>query len=194
MGFPGASTKRPLIVAKDKTPSPEELVRQYKATNAQDKTYVGGYSDQRHLIDTDISRGRDPKGGLNHRLHFVRVLNPRTGQPDRVAVNDFVNKGYRFMLYDEAKGLGYDVPPHAEKTAENHIRVGDVELMYCSDVQAAVNEEQGRSAIDEKTSAEASGSQLRDAADSLGPVGQKAMADTGSMNWTTAETKVTPKG
>lgn len=190
MGFPGASTKRPLVVAKDKTPSPEELVRQYQASRSQDNTYVGGYSDQRFLIDNEMSRTGKTERGLPFRLHWARALSPKTGQPDGRDIMNFQSKGYQFLMYDEAASKGYTLPPGAMKTADGHIRLGDVELMYCSDVQAAEIEAQGRSAIDEKTSTDASGSILRNAADKLGSVGQDAMKNTDEMNWTQSKVDI----
>lgn len=153
--------KRPLIRAQAKDPvmggEREALIRRQ-----QDPTYIGGYSDVRQRIDESIRKGQTPSEGLRHRLHLVTVVKPN-GQPDMHKPMNFSLMGYKAMAFDEAKDLGYTMPPHAIRTADGHIRIGDTEVYYCDAENAEQLLVDGRDAIDRQTTAEATSGSLRDA-------------------------------
>lgn len=174
-------SKRPLIAAKSR-----DLTGSYRETaefaqRGMDLTFVEGYSDKRQAIDSDLAQGRRPETGLTHRLQYVTVED-RSGKANRGKVQQFRAMGYRPIEFDHPEAFGIQVPPQAFRNAEGHIQVGDAVLYVCDAATAARNEAHGRSAIDERTSDEVTGAELRSAADSLGAVGQGTV--TGDMNWT----------
>lgn len=179
--------KRPLISVKERTPNAAELARSVQESG-QDLTYVPGYSDKRMQVDEDLRRGRSPSVELPFRLHYVTVQKPN-GRPDLQKATQFRANGYKPVPFDEAASYGIEVPVHAEKTPEGFIKVGDCVLYYTPAKNAERLEEQGRRAIDERTSPEASASIMRQQADDLGPVGQGSV--TPDLNWSQTRTDVT---
>ena len=172
MGSPNGSTKRPLISVQDKDPFAAA-----REAQTNDLTYLQGYSNKRMQIDDDERRNRAPSVQLSHRFHYVTDKKP-SGIPDGRKLTSFKAQGYRMVKWDEAANLGIEVPLHAEQTVDGGIRVGDTVLMVCSAENAAKLEAQGRSAIDEKTSADYTASPMQSAAREVGSVGQGNVTST----------------
>lgn len=161
---PPASSPKPLISAQ--AVNPMGSAREH----TRDFAYVEGYSNVRQDIDDDLRRHRTPERGLNFRLHWVRNQKAN-GNPDGTKVSQFKVMGYKFVTFDGAKSLGIEVPEHASKTPEGNIQNGDCVLMYCDAATAHKIEQDGRSAIDDRTTDEATSSSLRNAGHDLRSLG-----------------------
>ena len=181
MGSPDSSKVRPLISTRDRAgagSSTADFVDQ-----GTDLTFIPGYSDRRQRIDSELSQGRMPGERLTHRMQWVTVTKADGKTADLRKVVQFRAKGYRYATWDELPNLTNDAQPiQAFKNAEGNVQVGDAVLMVCDARTAARNEAQGRSAIDDQTSNEASGVELRKAAHDLGAVGHGTVTD--DLNWT----------
>ena len=163
--------KRPLISVRERTPDAAELARQYQDNSGQDLTFVKGYSDKRRQVDDEARRGIDSKVDIPFRLHYVTVQKPN-GRPDAQKATQFRAMGYRPLPYDEASNYGIEVPYHAERTPEGFIKVGDTVLYFTAAENAAKLEAQGRSAIDDATSADSTAAALHKQAGDMGALGQ----------------------
>ena len=157
--------KIPLIAAGERALAGEarEASDFYDAAN-QDMTYVRGYSDRMRAFAADkalaTTEHRKVKVALPpHRLQWVTVKSPGSGQPMGQKASEWHAKGYRPMTVDDAKNLGYD-PGAAQVDAQNHFVLGDTMLYYCSAEVAARNENVLRRATDDRSSAEATASDL----------------------------------
>ena len=142
----------------------------------RDLTFVEGYSDRRQQIDDDLRRGRDPGTRLSYRLQYVTNQRPN-GKPDGQKITQFLAMGYRPVQFD-APPEGIVVPTHAFRTGDGGVQVGDAQLFYCTAAVAAENEFQGRRAIDERTTDEATSHTLRSAGRELGGVGSDLVTST----------------
>lgn len=182
--------KRPLVQVRERTPDAAELMRLYRESSEQDLTFVKGYSDKRHAIDRLASRNQPipDELELKFRLHFVSVQKPN-GRPDQRVATRFMAMGYKPVPWESFRDFGIEeIPSSAEKTPEGYIKVGDTVLYYTPASNAAKLEEQGRNAIDAKTSVEATASHLHQQAEELGSVGQGVTKD---LQWSKRDTRIT---
>ena len=163
-------TVRPLISAKARDLVGSAREDSTFMNNGQDLTYIQGYSNVRRQMDADLARGREPSTGLNYRFQYVTVQRPN-GKPDSAKAMQFRALGYRPVKAEEAAAYGIEVPVQAFQTADGYIQVGDAQLFVCDAATAARNEAHGRSAIDERTTDEATSQELRSVGRELGGVG-----------------------
>lgn len=161
-----ANNKRPLISAKNRDIVGAARETSNFANQGHDLTFVGGYSDKRREIDADLARGRTPTVGLDIRCQYVTTEKPN-GRKDYSKVMQFQAMGYKFVEFDNPPP-GISIPTHAFKTADGHVGVGDVQLMYCDAATAARNEAQGRSAIDEASAEDTTSQALHSAGREVG--------------------------
>lgn len=165
--------KRPIIGVKDKEAIGAESHRVDEAQH--DNVYVQGYSDKRARIYEDIGRGVRPTEKLTHRLYWARDMRPN-GRPDMSDVARKKGEGYRLVKPDELGSLGI-MPDNYEVTADGKIRNGDVVLMVCDASTARRNQERGQSAIEEKTTLDATSSELHRAGAGIPRVGDDLEKD-----------------
>lgn len=151
----------------------------------RDVTFIGGYSDKRRQQDRDLARGIEPEG-LPHRLHWVPVAK-QDGRPDLRKAQEFSGRGYRAMKWDEAARLGYEIPAHAVKSADDYIQVGECRLFFCDAATAEREFVQGRSAIEERSTNDFTAEHLHRAGREVGGVGDNLV--TSDLEQRTSITK-----
>jgi hypothetical protein len=159
--------KVPLIVAGDRDTfgSAREGTEYY--ASGQDVTYVPGYSNVRRENAARQLRREKPLP-LKARLHWARWQTP-TGKPDARDISSRQAQGYQFVTKDNLATLGIEAPPSAQlDPATGHYVCGDVVLMYCPRDLAARNENVLRRATEERSSADATASDLHAEGGKLG--------------------------
>ena len=147
-------------------------------SRARDITFILGYSDVRARIEAAIRRGEQPTERLKHRFQLIPTTAPRSGRPDLAKVSEYAAQGYQAMKFDEMKGLGYTLPPHAMKTPDGGVQIGDTQLFYCDAETAEAHYVDGRQAIDEQTTDEATSQTLHSAGQGLEGVSDRANLTT----------------
>lgn len=172
---------RPLISAKSRGIIGAAQESAAFNEQGQDLTFVPGYSNIRRQIDADLAAGREPSVQLTHRLQYVTVEKPN-GKPATAKISQFRALGYKFVEFD-APPQGITVPDHAFKSADGHVQVGDVQLMYCDAATAARNEAHGRSAIDDASAEDTTSHTLHSAGRDVG--GRRTDMTESSLEQTT---------
>lgn len=178
-----SSPKRPLVSVKAQEVSGvnQEGLQRLRS-RARDLTFIQGYSDVRMEIDECIRRGVTPTKQLRHRFQLIPTTAPRSGKPDMQRVTEYVANGYQAMPYDAMEGMGYKIPPHAVKTPTGGVQIGDTQLYFCDAVTAEQHYADGRQAIEDATTDEATSHTLHSAGQGLEGVSQRA-------NLTTSQTE-----
>ena len=157
----------PLIVAGDRDTfgSAREGTEYY--ASGQDVTYVPGYSNVRRENAARQLRKEKPLP-LKARLHWARALTPG-GKPDSRDISSHQALGYQFVTKDNIADLGFGAPPSAQcDPVTGRYTCGDVVLMYCPRDLAARNENVLRRATEERSSADATASELHAEGGKLG--------------------------
>ena len=154
-----ANDKVPLIAAGDRDTFGNAREQDAFYATGQDVTYVGGYSDIRRENSRRQLRGQKPLP-LKARLHWVRNLTPG-GKPDARDISSHKALGYQFVTKDNLPTLGFEAPASAQlDAATGHYILGDTVLMFCPRDLAARNENVLRRATEERSSADATASDL----------------------------------
>lgn len=183
-------SKKPLIAVKAREMSGvnHEALGRIRAQR-RDLTYIQGYSDVRAEIEQDARAGRAPTKRLRHRLQLIPITTPRSGKPDMQRVTEYVAMGYQAMKFEEALGMGYTLPPHAVKMADGGVMLGDTQVFYCDAETAEQHWQEGRQAIDDQTTDEATSQQLHSAGQGLEGVRDRANLTTSSTEHRTEVTR-----
>ena len=144
-------------------------VREHAFVRQHDLTYIEGYSDKREQLDEDARLRRAPSVTLTHRLQWVTMSRPG-GRPDFQKATQFMALGYRRVKMSEMGSLGLTPPPSAMETADGYVQNGDTQLFVCDAATAARNAADGRSAIEERTTDDATAQELHSAGRDAGGV------------------------
>lgn len=183
-------SKKPLIAVKANEMSGvnHEALSRIRAQR-RDLTFIEGYSDVRAEIAQAIARGQKPAKYLKHRLQLIPITTPRSGKPDMQRVTEYVAMGYKALKFEDATGMGYTLPPHAVKMVDGGVMLGDTQVFYCDAETAEQHWQEGRQAIDEQTTDEATSQQLHSAGQGLEGVRDRTDLTTSSTEHRTEVTR-----
>ena len=137
----------PTVVRAFENPFGEVSEEQTQGAPLADNFFVKGYSDKRHERELAIKEGRKPEP-MPHRLQFVGVED-RAGRPVGDKQLAFRQLGYKPLLWDEAKSMGFDLENStAVRNADGTVRVGSQMLMITDASTAARHYQKQRDATD----------------------------------------------
>lgn len=173
--------KTPLIGASDRDVfgSAREQHAFYGDQVSQDATYTPGYSDKRRHNAAIDSGAPGKKVLVSHRLHWARASTP-TGKPDARDITLKKVQGYDFVTKDNYTQFGLTALPPAAQVdpATGRILLGDTVLMGCTREVAKRNENVLRRATDERSSADATASDLHQEGTKMGrQTGQSGLTE-----------------
>ncbi len=172
-----ANDKIPLVAVGDRDTFGSAKEQAAYQEFGQDVTYVPGYSDvRRENAAKQVRRERGTP--VRARLQWVRAQTS-SGKPDGRDIASWQAKGYQFVTKDNIGSLGFEAPPSGQlDAATGRFLLGDTVLMYCPATVAARNENVLRRATDERSSADASASDLHAEGRKLGQqVGQSDLTE-----------------
>lgn len=174
---------RPLIrtQSRDRGASQTYIDSAKFAQRGHDLTYVPGYSDKRIQVEQDLAAGREPSVQLEYRMHWVTANKPSSGAPNAQQTTRFKANGYRAAVWDDAAKGAYgitEMEAHWEKTPDGHIRNGDTLLFVCDADTADRHWEEGRSAIEERSTDDFTSSTLHSAGREFGGGGDLTTSET----------------
>ena len=125
----------------------------------QDVTFVKGYSDVRKENAARQVRKERPLP-LKARLHWARNASPG-GKPEAHDIAYHQSIGYQFVTKDNIATLGFEPPASGQlDPTTGRYLCGDTVLMFCPRDLAARNENVLRRATEERSSADATASEL----------------------------------